>query len=92
VVAFLCTLRNQTQRLYVHVLAWPFRDIHLPKLAGKVAYAQLLHDASEVTFSETSRDMPHDHVQGQVPPGTLTLQLPIVKPKIEIPVVELFLK
>ena len=35
-------------RLYLHLFAWPFRHVHLPGLAGKVEYAQLLNDASEV--------------------------------------------
>lgn len=88
------TYNKAKKRMYVHILAWPFRDIHLLKMAGKVEYAQLLHDASEVRFRESSTDKPdvHSHMSGQVPPGTLTLELPIVKPKVEIPVVELFLK
>jgi len=87
------TYNKEKKRLYVHVLAWPFRDIHLLKLAGKVEYAQLLHDASEVLFAESNVNKdPHSHMAGPVPPGTLTLKLPIVKPNIEIPVIELFLK
>ncbi len=87
------TYNKSKKRLYVHILAWPFRDIHLPKLAGKVEYAQLLHDASEVHFSEAGgKEDVHSHLIGSVPTGTLTLNLPIVKPRIEIPVVELFLK
>ena len=39
-------------RLYAHLYAWPFRHLVLPGLAGKVAYAQLLNDASEVPFKE----------------------------------------
>ena len=35
-------------RLYLHLFAWPFQHVHLPGLAGKVDYAQLLNDGSEV--------------------------------------------
>jgi hypothetical protein len=35
-------------RLYLHLFAWPLQHVHLPGLAGKVEYAQLLNDASEV--------------------------------------------
>lgn len=65
-------------RLYAHVYAWPFEALHLPGLAGKVAYAQLLNDASEVRFREKD--------------GTLTLRLPVRKPDVLVPVIELFLK
>ncbi len=89
------TYNRKKKRLYVHLLAWPFKDLHMMKMAGKVEYAQLLHDASEVKMEEATgrnRNL-HAHMRGQVPAGTLTLKLPVVKPKhVEIPVVELFLK
>ena len=37
-----------TKRLYVHVFAWPFEQLHLSGLGERVKYAQLLHDASEI--------------------------------------------
>lgn len=87
------TYNKKLKRLYVHVLAWPFRDIHMLKMAGKVEYAQLLHDASEVKFSETRPGKAvHGNMSGRVPAGALTLKLPIVKPPVDIPVIELFLK
>jgi alpha-L-fucosidase len=55
--------------------------LQIDGFAGKVAYAQLLNDASEVKFSED---------QGS-PTKTLTLQLPVLQPKAEVPVIELFL-
>lgn len=81
------------QRLYVHVFAWPTGHLHLPGLGKKVAYAQLLNDASEVQF--TSVD-PHQQAQNTTPggqaAGTLTLTLPIQQPDVAVPVVEIFLK
>ncbi len=80
-------------RLYLHLLTWPFEHVHLPDLAGKVAYAQLLNDASEVHFREIP---PGTRAQntglGGQPAGTLTLTLPIVRPDVAVPVVELFLR
>jgi alpha-L-fucosidase len=73
-----CRYTRRGDRLYCHVLAWPFRHLHLPGLAGKVEYAQLLHDASEVRMETTQAD-------------TLTLLLPTVAPAVEVPVIELFL-
>ena len=80
-------------RLYVHVFAWPMGHLHLPGLGDKVAYAQLLNDASEVKF--TSVD-PHQQAQNTTPggqaDGTLTLTLPIQQPDVAVPLVEIFLK
>jgi alpha-L-fucosidase len=75
-----CRYTRRGDRLYLHVLAWPFRHLHLPGLAGRVEYAQLLHDASEVRMEE------------RPPSDTLTLVLPTAAPPVSVPVVELFLR
>ena len=77
-------------RLYAHIFAWPFRHLRLPGLAGKVAYAQLLNDASEVPFKDASDDLTWD--EGGLSHGDVLLTLPVVKPEVVVPVVELFLK
>lgn len=81
------TYNPDTNRLYVHVFAWPIRHLHLDGLAGKVAYAQLLNDASEVKM--VARRPSHHEA---VPEDTLTLELPIVQPDVAVPVIELYLK
>ena len=55
---------------------------------GKVKYAQFLHDASEIKISE-----PREHNRGgdNQNAGDLDLKLPVTKPNVEIPVIELFL-
>ena len=84
------TYKPETRRLYVHVFAWPFQRLHLDGYAGKVEYAQLLNDASEV------RRLPYyvSHRAGDSGKfrDTLTLHLPVQKPDVTVPVVELFLK
>jgi len=87
----LYTLRGD--RLYLHVLAWPLRHLHLPGLAGRVRYAQLLDDGSEVPFSvlDTAPPAYANLALPPQPPGTLTLSLPIRRPEVLLPVVELFL-
>ena len=72
------TFNEETNRLYLHVFSWPFKHVHLPGMADRVEYAQLLNDASEVGRDE------HD--------GDLTLVLPVRKPDVTVPVVEIFLK
>ena len=42
-------------RLYLHLFAWPFEHVHLPGLAGKVAYAQLLNDGPKSASSPCRR-------------------------------------
>jgi alpha-L-fucosidase len=85
----LLTYNPQTRRLYVHLLAWPMGEVVLPGYDGKVGYAQLLHDASEVAMS-TRKDT--TWISEDTRAGDLVLKLPIVKPDVEIPVVELILK
>ena len=87
-----CRLTQNGKRLYVHLFAYPFRDLHLPGLAGKVAYAQFLHDASELLLHEHDNNNPSTIAPKGMPPNTLTLELPVQKPTVAVPVVELFLR
>ncbi len=83
------TYNPETRRLYVHVFAWPMGQLHLDGLAGKVEYAQLLNDASEIKFGP--RDPRHGSYE-KAAADTLMLYLPIQKPDVAVPVIELFLK
>jgi alpha-L-fucosidase len=74
------------------VFSWPMRHIHLDGFAGKVEYAQLLSDASEVRFTEGD---PHQQAQNTTmssAAGEIVLELPIQKPNVLVPVIEIFLK
>jgi alpha-L-fucosidase len=54
----------------------------------KIKYAQFLHDASELQMSE-----PYGHwVEQETGENDVNLILPVNKPKVEIPVIEVFLK
>ena len=83
------TWNPQTNRLYVHIFAWPYKQLSLDGLAGKVEYAQLLNDASEVFLHEPSAQQME---MGGADAGAVTLDLPVERPNVDIPVVELFLK
>jgi len=83
------TYNPEARRLYVHVLAWPIRELHLDGFAGKVEYAQLLNDGSEIKLGR--RDAWHGSMEGTAE-DTLTLYLPVPKPDVTVPVIELFLK
>lgn len=87
-----CRYTQNNNRLYLHLFAWPFGHVHLPGLAGQVEYAQLLHDGSEIKRIEID---PHQQAQNTTMSGmegALTLQLPVQKPDVVVPVVELFLR
>lgn len=80
-------------RLYVHLFAWPFELVHLPGLDGKVEYAQLLNDASEVDIEQNDPAQEAVYTTpGAQPAGTLTLKVPVQRPNVAVPVLELFLK
>jgi alpha-L-fucosidase len=88
-----CRYTRRGDRLYLHLFAWPHLHVHLPDLADKVAYAQLLHDASQISLSTSDADTPAQNTtMGGLPAGTLTLTLPIRQPAVAVPVVELFLR
>ncbi len=82
-----CRLTQNSEKLYVHVYAWPFKFLHLKGLGGKVEYARFLHDGSEVLLH-----MPEwEARQMGTHPDTLVLTLPIKKPDVVVPVIELTL-
>ena len=60
-------------------------------LGRKVKYAQFLHDASEVHWLDPDAEV-DSNIGVAVGDGILTLELPVLKPDVVSPVVELFLK
>ncbi|HEX5504350.1 MAG TPA: alpha-L-fucosidase [Thermomicrobiales bacterium] len=87
-----CRYTRRGDRLYLHVFAWPYRHLHLDGLAGQVAYAQLLHDGSEVAMLELDPARRAQNTTMPGTPGALTLELPVVRPDVLVPVIELFLR
>lgn len=87
-----CRYTQRSDRLYLHLFSWPYRHVHLPGLGGRVAYAQLLNDASEVRMRVIDRPEGDKTAAGGLPPNTLTLDLPTVAPDVALPVIELFLR
>ncbi len=77
-------------RLYVHLFEYPFQELSLPGFAGKVAYAQFLHDGSEVIMREG--DQLKHRIGQSTEEDLLVIRLPVIKPDVTVPVIELFLK
>jgi alpha-L-fucosidase len=82
------TWNPESRRMYVHVLAWPYKHLHLEGFSGKVKYGQLLHDGSEIGLGVD------DWHAGNLGAGkdNLVLTLPQVRPNVTVPVIELFIK
>ncbi|MBT3386220.1 MAG: alpha-L-fucosidase [Prolixibacteraceae bacterium] len=84
----LLTYNPKTNRLYIHLLDYPMKNFLLRGFGDKVKYAQFLHDASEINIGK-----PYGHwVQQETGENDINLLLPVNKPNVEIPVIELFLK
>lgn len=86
----LLTYNPKTNRLYIHVLQWPFKSLYLKGYAGKIKYAQLLKDGSEIKFRTSTT--PGSHTTENTGANDVILDLPVTRPNTEIPVIELILK
>ena len=85
------TYNPETRRLYVHILSWPYKHLHLDgAFAERVAYAQLLNDASEIKMGLDAWHTSQAQKFQTAP--TLTLNLPAQRPNVTVPVIELYLK
>lgn len=96
----LLTYNPELNRIYIHILKWPTRRFHLDKyFIGRVKHARFLHDASEIQFLDGqghwdwvwTGDVENRSERTGIM-NTLTMQLEIEKPDVEIPVIELFLE
>jgi len=84
----LLTYNPDKNRLYIHLLDYPLKNFLLPGYKDKIKYAQFLHDASELQMSE-----PHGHwIEQETGENDVNLILPVNKPNVEVPVIEIFLK
>lgn len=84
----LLTYNSQTNRLYVHLLDYPMKNFLMPGFSGKIKYAQFLHDASEIKIGKPHGAWGNKETDDR----DVNLLLPINKPNVEIPVIEIFLQ
>ena len=75
----LLTYNPTTNRLYVHLLDYPLKNFILEGMQGKIKYIQFLHDASELKGQDSGEE-------------DVNVILPVHKPPVEIPVIEIILK
>lgn len=86
----LLTYNPEKKRLYIHVLEWPFKSLYLKNFKDKFKYAQLLNDGSEIKFYSPQRSGSHTTETGEE--GDIIFRLPVEKPNVEVPVIEVFLE
>lgn len=87
-----CRFTKRGNRLYLHVFSWPLKHIHLEGFAGRVEYAQFLHDGSEILFREGDPNAVAQNTAMAEEAGTVILEVPFRRPEVMVPVIELFLK
>lgn len=85
------TQSEDGKRLYIHLLDYPFEQLWMGGMAGKISYAQFLHDGSEIRFKNSSEDI-HIGTPENVPEEPAIFLLPVVQPDVLVPVIEVFLK
>lgn len=87
------TQSKDGKRLYIHLFEYPYKTLQMENMAGKVDYAQFLHDGSEILY-KTMAKRPAGVLTkyGEYEQTSLIFSLPEVKPDVTVPVIELFLK
>lgn len=88
-----CRYTAKGDRLFLHVFSWPFGHIHLSGLGGRVEFARFVHDRSELQWEEIDPSQTANTIRmGGLPADTVTLKVPVRRPDVLVPVVELFLR
>lgn len=87
-----CRYTQNGNKLYLHLFNYPYRWIYLDGMAGKIEYAQFLHDGSEIQVKSALRDYNYEAVAQPVDSLTAVLELPVHCPPVTVPVIELTLK
>ena len=86
------TQSEDGSRLYLHVFDWPFIHLTLKGIADKVEYVQFLHDASEIKYEIAKGSGNCGSLIKEDGCKDVTLILPVEKPDIIVPTIEIFLK
>jgi len=84
------TYNPETNRLYIHIFSWPV--VYLPvEFGDMIEYAQLLNDGSEIPL----RKIDYNIVRNKDKEEKISMSaliLPVKKPDVTVPVIEVFLK
>ncbi len=86
------TQSEDGKRLYIHIIEYPYNYLEIPGLAGKVEYAQFLHDGSEILYDEGELKHFAATEGTKINSNFLAFRVPVIKPPVVVPVIEVFLK
>lgn len=90
------TMLTQSQdgkRLYIHLFEYPFKNLPVENLAGRIEYIQFLHDGSEIKYTEEKRNfLAQGGVSAREGKNEARIQVPDLVPNVLVPVIEIFLK
>ena len=78
------------KRLYIHLVEYPYAFLEMHNLAGKIEYAQFLHDGSEILYTEGK--IPHFSEGRNETPDLVAFRIPQLVPDMIDPVIEIILK
>ena len=84
------TQSEDGKRLYIHLTEYPFAHLEMENLAGKIEYAQFLHDGSEILYNEGKGHSNEDRSTNES--TMVEFIIPKVAPQIIDPVIEVILK
>ena len=87
----LLTYNAKTNRLYIHLLTYPLNRLPLT-FTDRVAFAQFLHDGRELMVGYIPAWQKHEHMGANPEDDTGFLELPLERPDVPLPVVEVQLK
>ena len=87
------TMSEDGKKLYVHLMAYPFGKLAIKGLSGKIKDARFLHDGSELLYTEKRGYSEAPYYDGMADEdGWVFIKLPVVKPDVIIPVIEINLR
>jgi len=74
------TYNPDKKRLYIHMFSYPFGGFFMDgkEICDRIEYAQFLNDASEIRYN----------INGE----TISFNIPVIKPNVTVPVIEVYLK
>ncbi len=84
------TQSEDGKRLYIHLIEYPYAFLEMNNMAGKIDYAQFLHDGSEILFTEGKSG--HFSEGATTGDNMVFFKLPQTQPPVIDPVIEIILK
>ena len=87
-----CRYTQAGNKLYLHLFSYPYRHLHLKEIADQVSFVRLLNDGSEIHYRGFDPDEVITSTEAEIAPNDLVVTLPVLKPDVLVPVLEITLK